>query len=67
LAASHLYTISLPGLYATGKHVILAIDNGGRLYWNGQLVVTEQRVRLQTWLNVAIVVGALGTVAYFCQ
>ncbi|WP_039565322.1 hypothetical protein [Ralstonia solanacearum] len=58
-----------------GKHVSLTIDDDGRLYWNGQLVVTEQRVKLQTWLNVAIIVGSLGALAqgvfagltYFCK
>jgi hypothetical protein len=41
----------------------LGIDEAGRLYWNGQLVVTEQRVRLGWWVNVSVIVGAVATVA----
>ncbi|CAE6867523.1 hypothetical protein R69658_07950 [Paraburkholderia aspalathi] len=44
----------------SGKHVTLEIDDDGRLYWNGKLVVTEQRVKLQRWVNAAIIVGAIG-------
>lgn len=39
----------------------LGIDEGGRLYWNGQLVVTEQRVRLSWWVNFSIIVGGVST------
>ncbi|MGY6258133.1 hypothetical protein ACXIVK_32190 [Paraburkholderia caledonica] len=47
----------------SGKHVTLEIDDDGRLYWNGKLVVTEQRVKLQRWVNAAIIVGAIGALA----
>ena len=39
----------------------LGIDGDGRLYWNGQLVVTEQRVKLSWWVNVSIIVGGAST------
>lgn len=39
----------------------LGIDEDGRLYWNGQLVVTEQRVKLSWWVNVSIIVGGVST------
>ncbi len=59
----------------TGKHVSLQIDDYGRLYWNGELVVTEQRVKLQPWVNVAVILGAAGAVlqgvfaalTFFCK
>lgn len=41
----------------------LGIDEGGRLYWNGQPVVTEQRVRLDWWVNISVIIGAVATVA----
>jgi len=39
----------------------LGIDKEARLYWNEQLVVTEQRVKLQWWANISIVIASLST------
>lgn len=39
----------------------LGLDDEQRLYWKGQPVVTRQQVRLEAWVNVALVVGALST------
>ena len=44
-----------------GQHFSLGIDEKARLYVNGELVVTQQRVRLQWWINVALFVGAAGS------
>ena len=44
---------------ASGKKVTLGFDDNGQLYVNRKKVVTEQRVKLETWINVAIVLGAL--------
>jgi hypothetical protein len=38
----------------------LAVDDGGRLYWDGQQVVTT--LSLPWYVNMAIIVGALATV-----
>lgn len=46
-----------------GKEGVLGIDKDGRLYWNGQLVVTEQKVTLSWWVNVSIIIGGLSTAA----
>lgn len=35
------------------KKVVFGFDKDGRLYINGERVVTEQKVILQMWLNVA--------------
>lgn len=39
----------------------LGIDEDGRLYWNGQPVITEQRVKLDWWVNISIIVGGVAT------
>lgn len=39
----------------------LSVDEDRRLLWNGELIVTEQRVRLERWVNVAIIVASLAT------
>lgn len=44
---------------ATGE---LGIDENGLLYWNKKPVVTEQKVKLQGWVNVAAIAAALSTV-----
>lgn len=44
-----------------GKKGVLGIDPDARLYWNGQLVVTEQKIRLSWWVNLAVVVGGFST------
>jgi 1,4-dihydroxy-2-naphthoate octaprenyltransferase len=41
----------------------LGIDKNGKLYWNQQAVITEQKIRLQLWVNIAILVGAISTFA----
>lgn len=46
-----------------GKEGVLGIDREGRLYWNGQLVVTEQKVKLSWWVNISVIVGGLSTAA----
>jgi len=42
---------------------VLGIDKDARLYWNGQPVLTEQKVTLQWWVNVFVIVASLSTLA----
>lgn len=37
----------------------LGVDDSGQLYWNGQPVITETRVRLTLWVNISIIVSGL--------
>jgi hypothetical protein len=46
-----------------GKIGVLGIDQDTRLYWNGQLIVTEQKVKLSWWVNVSVIIGGLSTAA----
>lgn len=39
----------------------LGIDEDGRLYWNGEPVVTKQRVELAWGVNLAVIIGGLST------
>jgi hypothetical protein len=39
----------------------LKVDEHGRLYWKGQLVITRQVVKLEGWLAVAALVTAGST------
>ena len=41
----------------------LAVDENNRLYWDGKPVVTDERLTLAWWVNVAVVIGALSTLA----
>lgn len=41
----------------------LSVDEDHRLLWNGELLVTEQRVRLDRWVNLAIIVTSVATAA----
>lgn len=47
----------------SGVEGSLGIDMNGHLYWNEKPVVTEQRVKLAWWVNVAIVIGGFSTLA----
>ncbi|MBI4191531.1 MAG: hypothetical protein HY525_13460 [Betaproteobacteria bacterium] len=47
----------------SGKQLSLGIDDDGSLYVNGERVITQQKVRLDWWVNVAVVLGALGAFA----
>lgn len=49
--------------FADGVKGALGIDERGRLYWNGEFVITEQRVSLSWWISLAIVLGGLSTFA----
>lgn len=45
---------------SNGKQLSLGIDNEGRMYVNGEMVITEQKVSLGWWINIAVVLGGLG-------
>ena len=49
--------------FADGVKGALGIDERGRLYWNGEPVVTAQRVLLSWWMNLAIGAGGLSMLA----
>lgn len=44
-----------------GKTGTLGIDEDAQLYWNGQRIVTEQRIKLSWWVNAAIILSGLST------
>ena len=52
--------------FSDGVKGALGIDERGRLYWNGEPVVTAQRVMLSWWTNLAIVAGGLSVLAIAC-
>ena len=43
------------------RKVSLGLGKDSQLYVNGQRIVTEQKVSLQWWVNLAIAVGGLST------
>ena len=47
--------------FADGIKGALGIDERGRLYWNSEPVITEQRVSLSWWISLAIILGGLST------
>lgn len=49
--------------FADGVKGALGIDERGRLYWNGEPVVTAQKVLLSWWMNLAVVAGGLSMLA----
>ena len=42
---------------------VLGIDEDSNLYWNNRRVITEQKVTLQRWVNVAIILASNSSVA----
>lgn len=44
---------------ASGKTISFGLDDDGRLYVGGKQVVTKQKVSLNWWINLAVVLGAL--------
>lgn len=59
LKVRELYQIE----FADGVKGALGIDERGRLYWNGEPVVTAQKVLLSWWMSLAIVLGGLSMLA----
>lgn len=45
--------------FADGIKGALGIDERGTLYWNGEPVVTEQKVSLSWWISLSLVLGGL--------
>lgn len=41
----------------------LGIDENNKLYWDGKPLVTEERIVLARWVNAAIILGAISTLA----
>jgi len=46
-----------------GKVGKLGIDDDANLYWNGKKVVTKEKVALEWWVNLSIILGAISTSA----
>ena len=46
----------------SGSKGSLGIDEDGKLYWNGIPVVTEQKIKLALWINLAVIAGGFATV-----
>lgn len=49
--------------FADGIKGALGIDERGQLYWNGEPVMTEQRVSLSRWLSLTLAMGGLSLFA----
>lgn len=49
-------------IFTHGPRGVLGIDDDGRLYWNGQRVVTEQKIKLSGIVNLAVILGGISTV-----
>lgn len=47
--------------FADGVKGALGIDERGHLYWNGESVVTDQRVFFPWWVSLALVACGLST------
>jgi hypothetical protein len=35
-----------------------------RLYWNGQPIITEEKIKLSKLVNISIIIGAISTALY---
>lgn len=44
-----------------GKNGSLGIDDEANLYWNGKRIVTEQKIKLQWWVNFSVIVASIAT------
>ena len=53
----------------------LGIDKDAKLYWNKKPIVTEQKVTLQRWVNISIIIASFSTLViaifmvlqYYCS
>lgn len=41
----------------------LGVDDDLNLYWNKKIIVTEQKITLQWWVNIAIILASMSTTA----
>ena len=42
----------------------MGVDENNKLYWNGQPIVTEEKIKLSSWVNISIIIGAISTALY---
>lgn len=47
----------------SGKTISFGLDEDGHLYVDGKQVITKQKISLDWWVNVAVILGALGAFA----
>ena len=47
----------------SGMEGELGIDDQANLYWNKKAIVTEQKVKLQWWVNVSVILASLSIFA----
>ncbi len=40
----------------------LSIDQDNKLYWNNKAIVTEQKIKLDLWVNVSIIFASVSTI-----
>lgn len=45
-----------------GVRGTLGIDENGSLYWNNEKVTTENKIKLDWWVNFSAVIASLATV-----
>ena len=57
-----IHTIFSQSLKGETKGV-LGIDDDGNLYWNSEPVVTEKKISLKWWVNLAAIIGAFSKLA----
>jgi hypothetical protein len=43
----------------------LAFDDDGYFYVNGKKVLTEQKITLESWVNIALAAGGFSTLGLF--
>ncbi len=46
---------------ADGKSGSLGLDKNGKIYWNKRELITKQKVSLQWWVNISLIIGATST------
>jgi len=62
ISMTELHTIFQSGNEEQGWSGTLQISQNGELYWNGEPIQMKQKIRLSSWINLAVGLGALATV-----
>jgi len=63
---SKIEPIFTQNIVKDGKTVVggeLGIDENCKLYWNKKEILTKQKITLQWWVNIGIILAAASTLA----
>ena len=43
----------------------LGVDENNKLYWDGQPIITKQKITLEWWVSMSVIIASISTLGLF--